>query len=166
MDSLVHPTSLAPFRATEPYDWDALLTLLRTEFAYMQGRVDPPSSIQGLTPDGVAEQANAGEVWVIEDTDRPVASVFLTPKPHALYIGKLAVAFTHRGKGHARQLVDLAEARARALGLDRLELQARVELTENHAAFTAMGFAITGQTAHPGYDRPTSVTMQRPVEAR
>ena len=52
----------------------------------------------------------------------------------------------------------MAETRARALGLPVLELQTRVELTENHAAFRALGFAQTGATAHPGFDRPTSLT--------
>jgi hypothetical protein len=47
-----------------------------------------------------------------------------------------------------------------ALGLDHLELQTRVELTENHATFRAMGFVETGRTAHPGYDR-TSITFRR-----
>jgi hypothetical protein len=42
-------------------------------------------------------------------------------------------------------------------------LQTRVELVENHAAFSRMGFAKTGESAHPGYDRPTSITMRRAV---
>jgi len=56
--------------------------------------------------------------------------------------------------------VDLAGARAKALGHARPDLQTRVELVENHAAFAAMGFAMTGTTAHKGDDRPTSITMQ------
>jgi hypothetical protein len=56
-----------------------------------------------------------------------------------------------------------ADAMARALGRPLLELQTRVELTENHAIFAALGFREVGRTAHPGYDRPTSVTMERPV---
>lgn len=156
---------IAPHRATDPYDWDALLALIQGEYAYMQGRIDPPSAMHGLTPRAIAEQAGDAEIWVVEEAARPVASVFLTPKPPALHLDNLAVAFTHRGRGLARLLVDTAEARARALGLDQLTLQCRVELTENLAAFTALGFTITGQTAHDGYDRPTALTMQRPVEA-
>jgi hypothetical protein len=41
-------------------------------------------------------------------------------------------------------------------------IAARVELTENHETFRAMGFTVeTGRTAHPGYDRPTSITFRR-----
>ncbi|MEI2652271.1 MAG: GNAT family N-acetyltransferase [Microthrixaceae bacterium] len=74
----------------------------------------------------------------------PVACVFLTPKPGALYVGKLAVADSHRGQGLARRLIDRAEARAREMGLPALELQTRVELVENQAAFLAMGFREVG----------------------
>jgi hypothetical protein len=56
-----------------------------------------------------------------------------------------------------------AEAMARELGRPVLELGTRVELTENHAAFAALGFREVARTAHAGYDRPTSVTMERAV---
>ena len=150
-----------PLRATAPYDWAALLRLVQESFAYMDGRIDPPSSMHRLTPGAIAEQARTGEVWVFEEDGAPVACVFLTPRPDALYLGKLAVARAHRGQGFARHLVEQAEARARALNLHGLELQSRIELTENHTAFAAMGFGQVGATAHPGYDRPTSLTFQK-----
>lgn len=152
---------MTPRRAEGSHDWPSLLTLIRQAFAFMDGRIDPPSSVHDLTPDGIAEQARTGEVWVI---GRPaVACLFLTPKPKALYLGKLAVAAPHRGQGLARVLVDLAETRARAMHLPVLELQSRVELVENQATFRALGFVEVGRTAHPGYDRPTSITFRRPV---
>ncbi|WP_103258445.1 GNAT family N-acetyltransferase [Tabrizicola aquatica] len=152
---------MTPIRATDPYDWAALLRLIQDAFAFMDSRIDPPSSMHALTPETIAAQARSGEVWAIGTP--PLACVFLTPKPGALYIGKLAVAATHRHQGLARSLIDLAETRARALDLPALELQTRIELTENHATFRALGFAETARTAHPGYDRPTSLTFRRPV---
>lgn len=152
---------MTPHRCQSPYDWAALLRLIRESFADMEGRIDPPSSMHRLTPESIAAQAQMHEVWAIGDP--PAACVFLTPRATGLYIGKLAVAAPHRGKGHARALIGLAEARARALGLPALELETRVELAENHAIFRALGFVETGRSAHPGFDRPTSVTFQRPV---
>lgn len=152
---------MTPHRAQDPYDWAALLGLLQREFAYMDARVDPPSSIHRLTAAELARQAMTGEIWVIGTP--PVACMVLTLKPHALYIGKVAVAASHRGRGLARRLISLAEDRARALGLPALELQVRVELTENHAIYQAMGFRISAETAHPGYDHPTSYTFIKPL---
>jgi GNAT superfamily N-acetyltransferase len=152
---------MTPYRCVDPFDWAALLVLIRTEFAYMDGRIDPPSSMLALTPEAVAEQARSGEVWAMGKD--PVACVFLTPKPRSLYIGKLAVAANHRRQGLSRLLIGLAATRARLLGLPVLELQTRVELTENHATFRALGFVEIARTAHPGFDRPTSITFRRPV---
>lgn len=147
---------MTPRRAT-PADLPATLALIQSTFAFMEGRIDPPSSMYRLTVDDLAES----EVWVIGTP--PLACIVLTPKADALYLGKLAVATSERGKGHARTLIDQAETRARALGLSALELQTRIELTENQRTFEAMGFTELARTAHEGYDRPTSITYRRPL---
>lgn len=153
---------MIPQLCRDPYDWAALLQLIRGAFAGMEGRIDPPSSMHRLTPESIAEQARLHEVWAIGTP--PVACVFLTPRPQALYIGKLAVAADQRRKGLAATLIALAETRARSLGLPVLELETRVELTENHATFRALGFTEVGRSAHPGFDRPTSITFRREVK--
>ena len=152
---------MTPYRVTAPHDWASLLALIRAEFAYMDGVIDPPSSMHRLTEDDIARQAETGEVWVI---GRPaMACMFLTVKGDWLYLGKLAVAADQRGKGLARDLVDQAMARASALGLKGVELQTRIELVANHVTFAAMGFHETGRSAHPGYDRPTTLTFRHPL---
>ena len=78
-------------------------------------------------------------------------------------MGKVAVAPSARGKGVARALFEAAEAMARKHGRGFLELQTRVELVENHATFAVLGFQKVGESAHPGYDRPTSITMRKRV---
>ncbi len=139
----------------------AALDLVRGAFADMDGVVDPPSSIHRLDRAGMARAAAEGEVWVIGDP--PLACVTLTPGDGHLYLGKLAVAEAARGRGLARGLVDLACDRARAMGLPEVRLQTRVELTGNQAAFRALGFREVGRSAHPGHDRPTSITYARAV---
>ena len=150
-----------PYRAGADTDWDAVLGLIRAEFAHMAGRIDPPSSMHDLTEAAVAAQAQSGEVWLIGTA--PAACVFLSARPPVLYVGKLAVAAPMRRQGLAQALMAVADARARALSLPVLQLQTRIELVENHAVFTAMGFHQTAATAHPGFDRPTSLTFERRV---
>ncbi len=135
--------------------------LLVQAFAFMAGVIDPPSSMDRMTSADLARDAAQSELWVIGD--QPLACVILTPRADTLYLGKLAVAQSHRGRGLSRLLVDHAAARAGALGLPSVTLQVRVELAGNLAAFQAMGFSETGRTAHPGHDRPTSITLWRPV---
>lgn len=141
--------------------WDALLTLLQDAFAYMDERIDPPSSLKTL--DAAALQAKAGRETLIvaHDGATLVGCGFVDLRPACAYLGKLAVAADWRGRGIARAIVDVAAALARAQGRQVLELQTRVELTENHRSFEALGFVTVARTAHAGYDRPTSLTMQR-----
>lgn len=136
-----------------------MLELIRREFAYMDEVVDPPSSIHRLTIEDLT--SGPGEVWAIGSP--PQACIVMTPKSEVLYVGKLAVASSERGRGLARLLIDQAEARARDLGLMSLELQVRIELHANQRAFDAMGFVETERTPHPGYTRPTSITYRRDV---
>ena len=151
-----------PQRITPDYaNWQAVLRLILDAFAFMETRIDPPSSAHRLTVADIAAQAESGVVWVVEDGTTPIACLFAKPQGDALYIGKLAVAASHRGHGLARHLIAAAQAEARTRKLTRLELQTRIELTENHTTFARLGFVKTAETAHPGYDRSTSITMSR-----
>ena len=140
---------------------EAILALIQTSFAYMDGRIDPPSSMLRLSLADIAHQCERGEVWSFGNPIK--ACVFLTPKTDCLYLGKLAVAYSARGQGLGRALVALAEKRAVALGFPELELQTRIELIESHRIFAALGFVKTLETAHEGYDRVTSITMRKAV---
>ncbi|MCY4334832.1 MAG: GNAT family N-acetyltransferase [Litoreibacter sp.] len=150
-------------RIAGAYDWAALLRLLQNSFAYMEGRIDPPSSLHAMSAQDIAEFADAHAVVVIEEEGALAACVFLRDKPDALYLGKLAVSDAFRRRGFARRLVDFAEALAREKGRTHLELQTRIELTENHAAFAKMGFVKTSEGRHPGFDRVTEITMRKAV---
>jgi GNAT superfamily N-acetyltransferase len=144
-----------PVLAHDPFDWAATLALIQRAFAGMEGRIDPPSSLRDLTADGLCA---SGAVWVIGAP--PVACMILAPHTDALYLGKLAVDPAHQGHGLGRAMVAHAIGQARALGLPAVELQTRVELVENHAFFTRVGFVKLAETAHPGYLRPTSFTYR------
>ena len=124
-----------------------MLALIRDAFAFMEGRIDPPSSMHRLTVEAMAAMAAEGAVFVVEEAARPVGCVFCRPRGERAGLG--------------RALLAAAEAEARGRGLAALEVQTRIELTENHAAFGALGFDEVGRTAHPGFDRPTSITLQR-----
>ena len=157
--AMTEPTT--PIRAVEPYDWAGLLALIRRAFAGMEGRIDPPSSLHRLTPQGLAELARQGEVWVLGDP--AVACMVLTAQPGRLHLGKLAVEPALQGRGVGRLMVAWAEERARVLGLAVLELETRVELVENLAFYEKLGFVEVGRSAHPGFDRPTSVRFSKLV---
>lgn len=142
-------------------DWEGLLALLREAFAYMDGRIDPPSSLHSLDAAKLAVKAAEEELVLAFMDGALVGCLFAAPRGDALYLGKIAVRPDLRGRGIARRMFDLAEAGARARGFAALELQARIELVENHRTFTALGFQKTGEGSHPGYTRPTDVNFRK-----
>ena len=141
--------------------WDDLLALILDAFAYMDGIIDPPSSAHRLTPVSLAAKAEAEIAYAAMEGHTLLGCIFCRPEAESLYIGKLAVAPGLQGRGAGRRLLERAEELARALGLPALRLETRVELTGNHAAFARLGFARTGEYAHPGFDRITAIEMRK-----
>ncbi len=143
-------------------DWLGLLELIRRSFAGMSGRIDPPSSMLALTPGSLAEKARAETLLLVrDDAGRPLACAFLEVGAGTARLGKIAVEPILQARGLGRALVDAAALLAAASGCAALELQTRVELTENHRVFAALGFSQVGETSHPGYARTTSLTFRR-----
>ncbi len=141
--------------------WNDLHRLLVDCFSYMEARIDPPSSLTRMTARTLQEKAKEETFIVIWAEDALVACGFFNELPDALYLGKLAVRNDMRGRGLLRRMTETAEQLATDKGKPTLELQVRIELTENHRTFAALGFVQTGTTAHAGYDRPTSITMRK-----
>ncbi len=142
--------------------WDALLSLIRRSFAFMDGRIDPPSSAHALTADSLRQKALSEIAYVATTNEMLAGCIFCKPEPpDCLYIGKLAVEPALQGQGIGRGLLAAATACARAEGLPALRLQTRIELIENHVTFAAWGFVKTAEAAHPGYGRTTSIEMRK-----
>jgi GNAT superfamily N-acetyltransferase len=149
---------MTPYRITATDDWPAVLHLITRAFAGMHARIDPPSSLHSLTIDSLQ---SGGEVWAAGQP--PIACMILTPRHDHLYLGKLAVDPAHQGQGLARTLIAHADTRARELRLPRLQLLTRIELTENHHTFMALGFTQTATFTHPGHTRPKALTFTKEV---
>nr|WP_249200260.1 GNAT family N-acetyltransferase [Thetidibacter halocola] len=127
----------------------------------MAGRIDPPSSLHRLDAAALRDKARDEHLWIAGPP--LLGCAFFRNDRDALYIGKLAIHPDAQGRGLGRAFVAGAEGMARRLGLPCLRLQTRVELTGNHAAFAAMGFVRVAETCHAGFDRPTSMTMEKPL---
>jgi len=144
-------------------DWVQVRALILDAFAYMDARINPPSSALRLTSSSMQADAARGALLLAYRINDLVGCVFAQAKGDAFYIGKLAVRPDLQGAGIGRKLVEAARDEARRRSLTMLELQTRIELTENHATFARMGFVKTGETAHEGFERPTSITMRSRV---
>ena len=142
-------------------DWSSLLALLHEAFKYMDGRIDPPSSLHRLTTNTISLKAQRESLFLAKYSEELVGCVFAAPQAGSLYVGKLAVHPDHQRKGIGRCLMDVVERYAISQGVKVLELNSRIELTENHNTFKSMGYVVTAEHSHEGYDRPTFISMRK-----
>lgn len=145
--------------------WQELLDLILRAFAYMDGVIDPPSSARSLTVASLEKKCSDEAVFLAIADGQIVGCVFLADRGARAYVGKLAVEPGLQGRGIGRWLISTAEGEAQRRGRRVIELQTRVELTGNHAAFARLGFRETVRTAHADYGRPTSITMRKELGA-
>jgi len=116
-----------------------------------------------MTPSDLAVKAREETLITATYEDILVGCVFVRLDAYCAYVGKLAVDEKHRGRGIARKLLAVAEEVALRGGRAAVQLQTRIELSENHATFARLGFKQTGATAHAGYSHTTSITMRKPL---
>lgn len=145
--------------------WPELLALLHAAFAFQHGRIDPPSSLHRMDAAALAAKAGEETLLLAFAGTQLIGCVFARPIATSLYVGKFAVAPHAQGRGIGRRLMDAVEALARDAGMAAIELETRIELTENHATFRAFGFQKIAEKSHPGFDRPTSITMRKLLAA-
>jgi GNAT superfamily N-acetyltransferase len=144
-------------------DWEELHRLITAAYAFMEGRIDPPSSLSAMSPADLENKAVAERLIVAWVDGRLVGCVFCRPQADWLYLGKMAVAPERQRAGVGRLLIDAARELAQEARLDGLELEARIELTENHRTFGQLGFVTIAERSHPGYATTTSIVMRSPL---
>ena len=141
--------------------WAELLALLHAAFACQKGRIDPPSSLYRLDAQMLAQKAREETLFLATESGNPVGCVFAKVRHECVYIGKFAVWPARQGQGIGRRLMQEVERFAQATGKPVMALDTRIELTENHQTFAALGFAKTAERSHAGYTRATFITMQK-----
>ena len=145
--------------------WEPLLELLRAAFAYQEHRINPPSSVYALDAGSLAKKSSQEHLFVATVASELAGCVFALDRPPLLYVSKLAVWPHLQGRGIGRRLMSAVEVFARESYRTVLELETRIELTENHKTFEALGFNRVSEHAHEGYDHPTYIRMRRVLGA-
>ena len=140
------------------------LAAIHAAFAEYEGRLTPPSAAMRETLDSLARRLAAGAVFVAEEADGAVVgAVCADRKGEAVYLDRLAVPPAARGRGVAAALVAAVEAFAAEVGAASVTLGVRLALADNIRMFERLGYVEAARTAHPGFDRPTSASMAKPV---
>ena len=142
-------------------DADKAAEVIRTAFAAQSRPTSPPSSALLETGQSIAAKIAAGGGFGAFDGGALNALALWSTDGDALHVARVSVAPRARGRGIARSLIAACEAHARALRVRRMTLKTRLELPENERLFERCGFARREVEAHPGFERPTTVVMEK-----
>jgi GNAT superfamily N-acetyltransferase len=127
--------------------------------------LDPPSGAGRETAESVrADLATGGGALAWLDA-APVGCLRLVPEPDSLHVRRVAVLPEHQGRGIGLALMGWAEREAAGRGLRAVTVGVRLALPGNLAFYRRLGYVAVSEHAHPGYERPTWVTMQKSLDA-
>jgi|GEM_PF-1058182 len=139
------------------------LRIMQEAFAEYEGVLNPPNgAIRETVEDVVRAMIEGGNVLVWQETT-PVGSARFRLLPDHLYIGRVAVLPSHRGKGIASALMGYMETIARAVGLSEIRLRTRAQLERNLSLYRRLGYEVVQITRHPnGPDEIVLFTKKLP----
>jgi GNAT superfamily N-acetyltransferase len=142
-------------------DAAAAAGVIRTAFAAQSKGTRPPSSALRETGGTIAAKIASGGGLGAYAKGELVAAALWSIDGDALHVGRLSTLPAHRGRGVAAALISACERAARARGLERMTLRARLELPENERLFQRFGFVRIGVEAHEGFDAPTTAVLEK-----
>lgn len=145
-------------------DAASIAATIAASFEQYRGKLVPESGAFRETAEGIAaELARGASAIVAERNGEMLGCVLVEEMEGDLYFGRLSVQPSARGLGLARRLIEAVEAEARRRGLAGVRLGVRIVLTDNQRLFASLGYRETSREAHPGFDRPTSINMRKPL---
>ncbi|MES0827050.1 GNAT family N-acetyltransferase [Ruegeria sp. SCP11] len=145
-------------------DWNGLLDLMRKTFSQNIGRIDPPSTVFECTTQDLQNRSHQELLLLVYNDLDLVGCLFMRPGEEDLFLGRFAIVPQMQGMGLARRMIAKAEQVANQSGLRVLALETRIELLTNQRKFKALGFEIVSGRAHTGFDRITTLRMQKRIE--
>ncbi len=93
----------------------------------------------------IAEQIRTGVLYfLVRKADADIGYLAVQPKGGELFLSKIYVRLSLRGKGYGRRALQFAEALAREQGLGRIRLTVNKNNRNSIRAYERFGFTIAG----------------------
>ena len=162
MTDHISPHAPSPIiRTAGPAEAETIVALIHRAFAQYRDRLVPASAALKETRESIAALMARGRVLLAKVDGMAVGCVAVEDKGDCIYVGRLAVEPSARGRKLGLALMDAAETEARLMGGKRLRLDCRLSLAENRAFFGALGFVEGAHRCHAGFAEPTYVELEK-----
>ncbi len=145
-------------RPAQVADASAIVACVADAYHHYINRIGkPPAPML----DDYREVVRCHRVLLLTDLRQIVGVLVLIRKTESLLLDNVAVRPSCQGRGLGRKLMALAEAEARRLGLNAIELYTNEHMTENIEFYKSLGYMETGRKTEKGYRR---VYMRKELE--
>jgi len=141
-------------------DIPAVVAIIHAAFVGL-GDLDPPSGALSENPESLSKRLRSESLLVAHEGAALVGCLFCALRGESLYLGRVAVDPSRRGRGIGAELIEAAAAEARRQNLARLIVGVRIALPANRRFFERCGFQIVGAGCHAGHSRATFFMMSR-----
>lgn len=125
-------------------------------------QLDPPSGAVSETVAGVIDALTAGGGAVAEQGGQTVGCLrWRLTSDGDLYVGRVAVDPARHGRGIGRALMTWAEGEARRRRCHGVAVAVRLALPGNLDLYRRLGYRLTGEHRHEGYEHTTYVSLRK-----
>jgi GNAT superfamily N-acetyltransferase len=124
--------------------------------------LDPPSGAGRESITRVIDDLTAGGGAIAELEGRPVGCLrWRLAETGDFHVRRVAVEPELQRQGLGRALMAWAEAEARRRGCEGVFVGVRIVLPGNLEFYRDLGYRVTGEHSHDGYERPTWLAMRK-----
>jgi len=102
-----------------------------------------------------------GEVWILSCNNRDVGVAVLEEQPDHLLVYSIAVSPAEQRQGYGTALLEFADQRAIAIGVDEIRLYTNLRMKGNIALYRQHGYVTVGTRPHPSRATEVLVDMVR-----
>jgi ribosomal protein S18 acetylase RimI-like enzyme len=110
-------------------------------------------------------RVDRGEVWILNCDGRDIGVAVLEERPDHLLVYSIAVSPAEQRRGYGRALLEFADQRAIATGVDEIRLYTNLRMKGNIALYRRHGYVAVGTRPHPSRTGEVLVDMMRSVRA-
>ena len=136
-------------RCANPEDAALLHNIIRAAFAEYDGVLAVPPGALTETLQEVERAIARGTALLAYDAEQAVGTVRYEVRPSYLYVGRLAVLPSHRGRRVGAALMAYVERLAPELGRTTIHLGTRLSMPGNLAFYERLGYRIVSREPHP-----------------
>jgi predicted N-acetyltransferase YhbS len=142
-------------------DVATIVAVVHAAFDEYRGRLDPPSGAHLETAEIIRQKMIQARVLLAQAGGEVIGCVFYESEGDHLYLSRLAVLPSWRGRGIGGRLLEAVERLAEELHCRRVRLGVRIALAPLRAYYERRGYQPVEYCTHAGYTEPTYVMLQK-----